>query len=75
MHELVVLAHHGLVLKSFGSCGTNLSESKRGCFQLNAFVSVGSSAAKQNKATLNHILQSVKKPVDIAIHSPQHCKH
>ena len=48
------------------------SEAERGRSYLHCFPLVGASVAKQSEAALNHMLESVRKFVDIVIRAPQH---
>ena len=54
------------------SCGAKRSEAERGCSELHYFPGVGASVAKQSEATLNYMLESMRKFVDIVIRAPQH---
>ena len=72
----IVLACTYLYLLVFAlsllSCGAKRSEAERGCSRLHYFPGVGASVAKQSEeATLNYMLESMRKSVDIVIHAPQ----
>ena len=55
------------------SCGAKRSETERGCSELHYFPGVGASVAKQSdEATLNYMLESMRKFVDIVIRAPRH---
>ena len=54
------------------SCGTERSEAERRCSYLHCFPSVGASVSKQSEASLNYMLESVRKFVGSVIRAPQH---
>ena len=74
--HLPVLARIYLYLLVFAlsllSCGTKRSEVEPGCSDLHYFPGVGASVAKQSEASINYMLESMRKFVDIDIHAPQH---
>ena len=59
---------------SFGVCpfSAERSEAERGCSYLRCFPSVGASVSKQSEATLNYMLESVRKFVGSVIRARQH---
>ena len=54
------------------SWGTERSEAERGCSYSRCFPSVGASVSKQSEASLNYMLESVRKFVGSVIRAPQH---
>ena len=53
------------------SWGTERSEAERGCSYSRCFPSVGASVSKQSEASLNYMLESVRKFVGSVIRAPR----